>query len=187
MELDQRKQRKKGFLAGFIICIFFAVVFFCLTIFSSPTVIAINDTEEYLGTLKEVEKVDQDYLISLHEYAFKLLIDHKTVIDDEALSIINEGENIFFRLYTGEMEKLLQGYLSDQIIPFSLRTDKTDIITLDSYNADIENFANTSRITFGCIFGVTFLLSFIFLYKYIKRTKESKKNKDSKRSQNSLN
>ena len=170
MEINQRKQRKKGFLAGCIVCILFGIFSLCGAIFISPFLVTIDDTEEYFGTIDIIEKREDDLLISLDGYSVKLLVAHEIVSDNDALSTLIQGDEIYFRLFKWERDTIQQD-IATQIVPLSLRTDRADIITLESFNADTINFVKTGRIVLGCVSSVLLIGSIIFLVLYIKRAK----------------
>ena len=71
MKTGERKQKGKGLLVGFIVCIFFGVFSLCSAVFINPIIVIVDDTEEYCGTFESIEKKEKDFLISLDEYSVK--------------------------------------------------------------------------------------------------------------------
>lgn len=172
MKTGERKQKGKGLLVGFIVCIFFGVFSLCSAVFINPIIVIVDDTEEYCGTFESIEKKEKDFLISLDEYSVKLFVADEIVIDNDALSTLSQGDKVYFRLFEWENETIQQD-MTTQLVALSLRTDDADIVTLESYNANTINFVKTGKIVLGCVSGVLFIGAIAFLVLYVKKTKIS--------------
>ena len=170
----KRKLKRKGFLVGFFICLFLAIPYFALMIVIAPNVVDADDTKECYGTVDNVEQDEKDYLITVDEFSFKIFIDHEIVIDENALNNLSKGEKIYFRVNSATVEMIFQGVFVEQVAPYSLRTDETDLVTLESYNQDIAKETLIAKIATGCLSCVLFILSAVFLTIYIKRKKAAK-------------
>lgn len=93
---------------------------------------------EFNATIANIEKKNHDYLITTEEYQCKLFVDSDLMLNKENFLNIQSGEKIFFRIVELE-ENLLDNPKIEQIFVVTLRTDRQDIITLDSYEQNEKN------------------------------------------------
>ncbi len=93
---------------------------------------------EFNATIANIEKKNHDYLITTEEYQCKLFVDSDLMLNKENLLNIQSGEKIFFRIVELE-ENLFDNPQIEQIFVVTLRTDRQDIITLDSYEQNEKN------------------------------------------------
>lgn len=181
MELQQSKLKRRRWLAGFIICFLFAIIFLCVLLFTSFSSLEVTseNTVEYMATVKRVEKGDDNYLVFLDEYDFALVVANRNIIDFETLNTLNVGEEIYFRLRIVEVD-LINSSSIKQIAVSALRTGQKDISTLDSYNYWLKKTDQKLDIIACSLTIIFFALSIVLLIIYIKRVKQSKNGEDQK-------
>lgn len=161
-----------------IICIiatFFSIIMLVIG-FVVPKLSGIEieiESNEREATVVEVLRKDKDYLIVIEEYSCGLFVDSEAIINKEALLFLNKGDKIFFKLVKLE-ENILENSQIDQVFVVTLRTEKQEIITLQSYaqieEQDIKNVKITSIIV-AIIFGGISIFNFVMILKKKKQTK----------------
>lgn len=113
------------------------------------------NTTEYQATVNSVKADGEDYIIQVNEYPFQLRCLHEVLLDQEALSSLQAGENVSFRLLPNVTADLLNS-ITDAVIIVSLQTEETELITLDSYN---QKFARDRvKITIAASVGASICL-----------------------------
>lgn len=106
-------------------------------------------------------KNKQDYLISVNEFDIKLLVNYKTIVDNDLLNALTVDETINFRINENLSVEMLSNAGVSQTIIYSLSSNGGEIVTLESTNEFGEKQNKNIRLT-AIIFFVLFLMIAIF-------------------------
>lgn len=144
------------------VIILFAFIAVTKTVNSQEDVF-VEDTIKLSATVvrAEIESSGRSEYGILHteEYADKLYIfDVETIIDIEKFLLLQPGEEIYFRIEHGWLNKLEEAKFVDIV---SLETSKEQIVSLDSYNSHYQSMVqDTSKML--CFFTIVFLILAIY-------------------------
>ena len=167
------KNRNIGLIVGIVVLLLLTGV--SLFIAFSPVYdkkLEYNETEEHSATVAGVITKNKSYEISVTEYSCSLIIKKDEVVNERALLDLNIGENIIFNL-----PKFYEEALSDSrvqsIYIVSLKTNNTDIVTLESHNSIAEKSLKKITITatvFASLFFCGVAVCLFFLLKPKRNT-----------------
>ena len=169
-----QNKSKKGLIAGFIVCLIFAVLLFFIAIFVPTSVLNFDETNtvEHQATITDVRQRNGIYEISVEEFHCALEIDKSEIVDTASLIELQSGNHIMFCIPKYYDELLYDSRIQSLDI-VALYTANSPIVTFESHNKMI-NKSYVECAIVGVIFSILFFMGAVtFLVLLIIRIKRS--------------
>lgn len=161
-----KKVGKKKFIILLILCVVFAAISLFIG-YGVPILTKQNYTEEktneYTAYFQYKEKSNDYYVLYLNNCKCSLQVNSATIIDEKAFDGLTNGTKIIFRsvfIFDASSQR-------EDVLPVvSLKTDKTEIVTLESTRNALTSDDIKIKIT-ATVFSVFFLIGAVVCVLYV--------------------